>query len=152
MSCQNPVTTIEGACMAEIPRLTTERLLLRPFSLADAQDVSERALADTTTLPHPYEDGMAEKWISRHQKHFDGTEAAAAVLRYAFLEMGLVRIHACHVSRNLASGRVLQKIGMQYEGRRRLHSIRWGIPEDLDLYGILKEDWERECSAIGGVL
>lgn len=50
------------------PRLTTERLVLRPFTLADAAEVQRLAgafeIADTTlTVPHPYEDGMAEQWI-----------------------------------------------------------------------------------------
>lgn len=44
-----------------IPTLETERLVLRPFTLADAPEVQrlagERAIADTTlNIPHPYED------------------------------------------------------------------------------------------------
>lgn len=69
------------------------------------------------------------------------TEAARLVLRYAFTDLGLWRVHACHFSRNPSSGRVLQKLGLQHEGRRRGHLMKWGRPEDLELYGILKDDW-----------
>lgn len=51
-------------------RLETERLVLRPLSLADAtaiqQYASNRQIADTTiSIPHPYPDGEAEKYISK---------------------------------------------------------------------------------------
>lgn len=49
------------------------------------------------------------------------TEAGRAVVEYAFYTLGLHRVHATHSRRNLASGRVLQNIGMRYEGRLRQH-------------------------------
>ena len=57
--------------MLDQPTLHTPRLLLRPFTLADAADVQRlagaREIASTTAvIPHPYEDGMAEEWISTH--------------------------------------------------------------------------------------
>ena len=70
------------------------------------------------------------------------TEAAAAVLAYGFGTLGLARIHACHFGRNVASGRVLQKIGMTREGRQRRHVLKQGRLEDLELYGMLREEYE----------
>jgi len=72
--------------MNQQPTLETERLLLRPFSLSDAADVQrlagDFAIADTTqTIPHPYEDGMAEQWISTHAERFaQGKVATFAVV------------------------------------------------------------------------
>ncbi|MBI4768725.1 MAG: GNAT family N-acetyltransferase [Deltaproteobacteria bacterium] len=58
-----------------IPTIITERLVLRPFELQDAPEVKclagDRAIADTTlNIPHPYLNGMAEEWISKHQEQF----------------------------------------------------------------------------------
>ena len=69
----------------EHPTLLSERLVLRPFNNDDAAVVQklagEREIADTTlNIPHPYEDGMAEQWISQHRDWFQaGTNAIFAV-------------------------------------------------------------------------
>ena len=193
--------------MVEQPSLQTERLLLRPFVLADAADVQrlagEREIAAfTTNIPHPYEDGVAEQWIGTHQEAFEQgraahwaivlrdrglligaiglsiqreharaemgywigrpywgrgycTEAARAVLRYGFTVLGLNRIYAAHMRSNPASGRVMQKIGMRYEGRLRQHVLKWGVFEDLEVYSILKgesEAFELAARGIGCII
>lgn len=50
------------------PTLHTKRLILRPFSLADAPVVKQLAgawevAANTLTIPHPYEEAIAVEWI-----------------------------------------------------------------------------------------
>jgi RimJ/RimL family protein N-acetyltransferase len=65
------------------------------------------------------------------------TEAAAAVVAYGFDTRGLHRIYAHHYAENLASGRVLEKIGMRHEGHLRQHIQKWGRFVDLENYGIL---------------
>jgi len=62
--------------MKEQPTLITERLILRPYSLADAKElqtlIGDRRISDTMhSIPHPYSVGMAEEWISMRQKSFD---------------------------------------------------------------------------------
>lgn len=69
------------------------------------------------------------------------SEAATAVVAWAFCSLGLNRVHAHHFGRNPASGAVLKNIGMQHEGSRPQHFARWGRHEDVELYGILKSDW-----------
>jgi len=69
------------------------------------------------------------------------TEAARAVLHYAFAERGLQKVVATHLARNPASGRVMQKIGMTQEGYLRRHVIKWDVYEDLVVYGILRDEY-----------
>jgi ribosomal-protein-alanine N-acetyltransferase len=178
------------------PTLTSERLVLRPFELDDAADVQRLAGAwqiayTTLNIPHPYDDGLAEAWISGHRSAFAAgkeivfaitlqpagqlvgaiglvikkrhrrgemgywigvdywnqgyaTEAAWAVLDYGFRQLGLNRIYAYHFTRNPASGRVMEKIGMRYEGRLRQHVRRSEAFEDLDLYAILSQEYDAQ--------
>ncbi len=69
------------------------------------------------------------------------TEAAQAVLEFAFGELGLNRVEARHMTKNPASGRVMQKIGMSYEGTLRQAIYRFGNFEDAALYGILRREF-----------
>ena len=37
----------------------------------------------------------------------------------------------------------MQKLHMTHEGTLRQHVLKWDVLEDLELYGILKEEWSR---------
>lgn len=67
-------------------------------------------------------------------------EALNAVMDYLFEEVGLQRIEAGHDPNNPASGAVIRKCGMKYEGtfRRRIRSNQ-GIT-DVAWYAMLKEE------------
>lgn len=80
-------------------------------------------------------------WIGReHWGRGIATEAAAAVLAWGFAARGLRRVHADHLGRNAASGRVLEKLGFRLEGRLRGHVVHRGEVDDLVLYGLLREE------------
>jgi ribosomal-protein-alanine N-acetyltransferase len=72
------------------------------------------------------------------------TEAVQAVLGYAFNALEMGRVYASHFRRNPASGRVMQKVGMRHEGRLRRHVRKWGSYLDLEIYGILREEYPAE--------
>jgi ribosomal-protein-alanine N-acetyltransferase len=72
------------------------------------------------------------------------TEAARAAVQFGFEELGLNRIYATHFTRNPASGRVMAKIGMTHEGCHREHFKKWGVPEDLVTYAILRSEFRSE--------
>lgn len=69
------------------------------------------------------------------------TEAAAEMLRYGFEDRKLTRVHAHHFARNPASGRVMRKIGMTREGYLRSHVLKWGVLEDVVVWGVLDGEW-----------
>lgn len=69
-------------------------------------------------------------------------EAGKAVLKYLFEEVGFNRIAANHDKNNPKSGRVMQKIGMTYEGTLRSAGFcNQGIIDDVR-YSILKSEWD----------
>ena len=69
------------------------------------------------------------------------TEAARAVVGFGFETLKLERIFAHHFAHNPASGRVLQKIGMQHEGRLRHHFLKWDQFVNAELYGVLRSEF-----------
>jgi [ribosomal protein S5]-alanine N-acetyltransferase len=180
-------------------RLETERLVLRPFTSADAPLIADLAgrheIADTTaTIPHPYSEGYARDFILRqaglrasgkaltfaiqrredsqligagglrdidreneqaelgfwigvnHWRRGYATEGARGLLAYAFTTLELNRVYAHHMVRNPASGRVLEKAGMQREGVLRQRLKKWGVFEDVVLLAILRRDWQHNAT------
>ena len=175
--------------------ITTERLILRPFTLDDADDVA--AMCGTgiiqktvLALPYPYTRENAVDWISKHEewrktrKSYDfavtdketktlygtislmmhvkdsptaemgywigerywncgyATEAACAMIEYAFSELMLHRVFAQHFGSNIASGLVMKKAGMKHEGTLKDHYFKNGRYEDLVIYGIVSMDYD----------
>ena len=81
---------------------------------------------------------MGSKWWGKEIM----PEAGKAVLKYLFEEVGFNRIAANHDKNNPKSGRVMQKIGMTYEGTLRSAGFcNQGIIDDVR-YSILKSEWE----------
>jgi [ribosomal protein S5]-alanine N-acetyltransferase len=68
------------------------------------------------------------------------TESAQAVVRFGFETLKLHRIFASHFAHNPASGRILRKIGMHYEGCLRGNVFKWDKFYDSELYSILSTD------------
>jgi ribosomal-protein-alanine N-acetyltransferase len=69
------------------------------------------------------------------------TEAARAIVHFGFAELGLHRIWSRCIADNVASARVLEKLGMRLEGRLREHEYFKGRWWDVLLFAILDYEW-----------
>lgn len=70
-------------------------------------------------------------------------EAAAAMLDYVFANTDVVRVQAHSMAENVASQRVMQKIGMRHEGCLRSALLHRGRFWDMEMYSILRREWKR---------
>ena len=70
------------------------------------------------------------------------TEAAGALVDYAFRELKLHRIQATTSSANPESYRVMERLGMRREGQMREATLRDGAWHDALIYGILAREWQ----------
>ncbi len=177
-------------------KITTKRLLLRPFTLDDVGDVLEYtndpewARYQVNIPPHPYtrkdaealvvmfsnpsnwetlqifaivledkvigeiclnqrdedrQNERAELVYSLSRQHWGKglmTEAAWAVINWAFQTYSFNRMFATCDSRNARSSRLLEKLGMKREGQLRSH-LKWnGEFRDQLYYGILHAEWK----------
>lgn len=69
------------------------------------------------------------------------TEAARALLGWAFATLPLHRVQAEADTRNAASARVLEKLGFVHEGTLREDCIVDGEVSDSFVYGLLRREW-----------
>jgi RimJ/RimL family protein N-acetyltransferase len=70
------------------------------------------------------------------------SEAAQMMVDYLFLSKDIVRVQAHTDVRNVASQRVLEKIGFRKEGVVRKSSFVRGEWRDSCLFSILREEWK----------
>ncbi|GDY30854.1 N-acetyltransferase GCN5 [Gandjariella thermophila] len=68
-------------------------------------------------------------------------DAAATIVHFGFGELGLHRISAAVGPDNLASRRLVCRLGMSYEGRIRHHVFTGGAWRDSLLYALLADEW-----------
>lgn len=69
------------------------------------------------------------------------TEAARAAIAWAFEIFGVAKIWASTDARNVASRRVMEKLGMQPEALLRSHEIGRDGRADKVMYGLLRDEW-----------
>ena len=93
-------------------------------------------------------------WSTRHRRAEIGytlarpfwgqglmTEAVRAIIDFGFRVMDLNRIEARCFTENIASARVMEKCGMQFEALLREQELVKGRYEDLKMYSILRREW-----------
>ncbi|MGL5005452.1 MAG: GNAT family N-acetyltransferase [Casimicrobium sp.] len=71
------------------------------------------------------------------------TEAMRPLIDYAFNTLGFHRLEAKLDPRNLASAKVLTKLGFAHEGTRRENWLDHNGRSDSGLYGLLRREWRQ---------
>mgnify|MGYP001163256768 FL=1 len=170
--------------------LETERLILRPVQIEDAEDmyayasdplVTEMVTFDTYTSMQDAYDSINTFFLNRDPNtHFEAlaivdkeslrmigtvdagkvvrgdmvelgyilhrdfwnrgimTEAARRYIQYLFDDKGIRRIEVSHHPKNMASKRVIEKLGFVFEGVRRQY-VKFGDSyADVPYYSLLK--------------
>lgn len=82
-----------------------------------------------------------------------GTELLKAVFRFAFEELEVERIVADHMTKNVASGKAMEKAGMKHIGTEEGKYEKLGILYDAELYeicndrqaGLTANDYQRQA-------
>ena len=78
-----------------------------------------------------------EKWGKGY-----ATEGGEAMLRFAFQTLGLYRIAGTCMLHNMASRRVMEKLGFRFEGIARSELLKDGKFIDVAHLAVLKPEWE----------
>lgn len=178
--------------LAEHSYLETQRLILKPVTLADAQAMFDYA-SDEETTKHVFEKhGSLEQTkldmvqfflrdpigkygiflkekpniligtidLRINQKHHSAevgyilnknfwgqgivAEAFQKLIELSFERLKLNRVWAMHDVDNSASGRVMQKAGLIYEGCCKQMHYHKGKYIDMALYGLTLHDYEKQ--------
>ncbi|MRG87179.1 GNAT family N-acetyltransferase [Salinibacillus xinjiangensis] len=105
---------------------------------------SERQLIGTMTIrgDKTHNKGELAYWIGKDYwgKGY-ATEASKKIIEFGFHDLKLNRIWAPVMSKNKASGKVMKKVGLNYEGTLKQDILKWDKYEDVDIYGLLKENY-----------
>lgn len=90
------------------------------------------------------DDSKAEVGYNLSRKYWNQgymTEAVRAIITFGFETMLLNRIEALCQPENIASARVMEKVGMQFEGILRQEIFVKGTFQDSKIYSLLREEW-----------
>lgn len=139
-----PNTPEQSRAFVEQAMAAGERTPRLTYVLAVTLAQSALLIGTATLTVHSAEHRQGEIGYALHADHWGhgyATEAARLLLDFGFAALALHRIVATCDPRNLASARVLQKLGMTHEGHHReTMRLRDGW-RDSDLYSILEDEW-----------
>jgi len=114
-----------------------------PFAWAIVRSEDDRLIGSCGFVSQSSERRSAEigYWLGRpYWGKGYAVEAARALVRHGFEQMGLDRVEAKCFLENRAGQRVIEKLGMKFEGTDHSERIK-GVYPELSLYGITLQEW-----------
>jgi [ribosomal protein S5]-alanine N-acetyltransferase len=83
-------------------------------------------------------------WLGRpHWGSGANRESKALVLAMAFRALGLIRVSALASPQNVRSIAALERLGFVHEGVLRGWHVHGGVPRDVAVLRMLRDEWER---------
>jgi len=119
---------VKGVYRVKTPILETDRLILRPFCMEDVQEVFECWESDPEVAKYMF-------WTSHNDINKKAwgfgytTEAMQKVIKFCKEQLEIKEIMGRHAKENLASGRILEKLGFTY-----IKDIQYECNRGKDLY------------------
>ena len=116
----------------------------RRFQLAITLPASGQLMGNCGIRPKPENDWEADIGYELSPEHWGqgyATEAALAMVEFGFRELEMHRVSSWCIADNAASARVLERVGLQLEGRLRQNEYFKGRWWDTLLYGLLESEW-----------
>jgi ribosomal-protein-alanine N-acetyltransferase len=122
-------------------RASGERLELAIVSNADDRPIGITGLSD---FSHRDRRAVIGTWLGRaHWGSGANRESKALVLALAFSALGLIRVSALASPQNVRSIAALQRLGFVHEGVLRGWHVHGGVPRDVAVLRMLRDEWER---------
>jgi RimJ/RimL family protein N-acetyltransferase len=122
---------------SELPR--------RRFQLAIVRRADQRLVGNCGIRRKPDNDWEADIGYELSPDCWEkgyATEAARSMVDFGFRELRLQRITSWCIADNVASARVLDRLGFKREGRLRRNEFFKGRWWDTLLYALLAEEWQ----------
>jgi len=134
-----------GEAERYIARQLDERKTGRSFTYIIEQQEEGRfcGLVEVRDIDREHSQGELSFWLTVEAwgKGYM-SDALQEVVRYVFEYLDLNRLYAYHMTRNPATGRVLEKNGFKQEGLLLQRVRKWGQFEDVALWAILRQEWQ----------
>jgi RimJ/RimL family protein N-acetyltransferase len=111
------------------------------YHIGDAKIIGEISI---NLLPRAQSKGeVGWSLHPNYQGYGYATEAAQVLLNYAFVDRKLHRITSICDTRNTASFRLMERLGMRREGHLRQSQFIKGAWQDEYIYALLHDEWFR---------
>lgn len=140
-----PSTSTEARKFIELAMVEAQKLPRANYTLAIVLAATAQVIGSCSLVIHSEQFRHGEIGYFVHPDYWNrgyATEVTQLLLHFGFITCDLHRIIGTCDPRNTASVRVLEKVGMQREGRlRETMLIRDGWRDSL-LYSLLKHEWQ----------
>jgi ribosomal-protein-alanine N-acetyltransferase len=136
----------EDEAVAFVESLDRQRTSGERFELAIVKNGADRPIGITGLSDFSRRDRRAVigTWLGReHWGSGANRESKALLLAMAFRALGLIRVSALASPQNVRSIAALTRLGFVHEGVLRGWHVHGGVPRDVAVLRMLRDEWER---------